>query len=111
VNVSPAYAADPAHYEAYQPVALAVKVPIPVVMMQFQAAIEHDAMARLSQITVPTMVVHGTLDEMLVPANGELIAKQIPGARLELLEGAGHLFWWEEPERTVALLRSHTGVG
>jgi pimeloyl-ACP methyl ester carboxylesterase len=44
---------------------------------------------------------------MLVSANGEVIAAAIPGARLELLEGVGHLFWWEAPERSAALLRAH----
>ena len=28
-------------------------------------------------------------------------------ARLELLEGVGHMFWWEQPERSAALVRSH----
>lgn len=53
------------------------------------------------------MVLHGTLDAGLPVANGRIIAGLIPGARLELFDGAGHLFWWEDPERTVTLLREH----
>jgi pimeloyl-ACP methyl ester carboxylesterase len=39
--------------------------------------------------------------------NGELLARLIPGARLELLDGAGHLFFWEQPERSAQLVREH----
>lgn len=107
VNVSREYAADPARFPVFHDTALAVRVPAPVVMMQFQAAIAHDALARLPQITAPTLVMHGTADEMLLPSNGKLLAERIPGARLELFDGAGHLFWWEHPERTAELLREH----
>ena len=111
VNVSARYAADPANYEVFRREALSVQVPTPVVMMQMQAVLGHDALTRLPRITAPTLVLHGTEDEMLVAANGKQIAELIPNARLELFEGAGHLFWWEEPERTAALLREHTAAG
>jgi 3-oxoadipate enol-lactonase len=107
VNVSRAYAADAANFDVFHDTALAVRVPVPVVMMQFQAAIAHDALGRLAQITAPTLVLHGTADEMLLASNGKLLAERIPGARLELFEGAGHLFWWEHPERVATLLREH----
>jgi 3-oxoadipate enol-lactonase len=111
VNVSPAYAADPANYEVFRADALSVKVPMAVVMMQYQAAVEHDATERLTQITAPTLVITGTGDEMMYPTNSELIAERIPGARLELLEGLGHLFWLEDPQRVAGLLRAHAGMG
>ncbi len=47
---------------------------------------------------------------MLPSSNGEAIAARIPGARLELFEGVGHLFFWEEPERSAALVRELAGV-
>lgn len=110
VNVSPAYAGADGHYDVFREEALSTRVPIPVVMMQMQAAVEHDALERLPTVSVPALVIHGTLDEMLLLSNGEQIAKAIPGARLEIFDGIGHLFWWEEPERTAALLREHAGV-
>lgn len=109
-NLSDRYAADPAHFETYRELAMAVKVPGPVVGMQFIAAGAHDASARLPAVTTPTLVLHGTEDRMLAVGNGEHIARLVPGARLELFEGVGHLFWWEEQERTVALLLEHAGV-
>jgi 3-oxoadipate enol-lactonase len=109
-NLSEAYAADPAHYETYRELAMAEKVPAPVVGMQFAAGRSHDTSARLPEVTTPTLVLHGTEDRMLAVGNGEHIARLVPGARLELFDGAGHLFWWEEPARTVTLLGEHTGV-
>lgn len=44
----------------------------------------------LSSIAVPALVVHGTADPMFPPAHGEALAAAIPGARLLLLDGAGH---------------------
>ena len=35
------------------------------------------------------------------------IAALIPGARLETLEGVGHMFWWEQPQRSAELIREH----
>jgi pimeloyl-ACP methyl ester carboxylesterase len=106
-NLSATYAATPANFAVFREEAFAVQSPVPVVMMQAQAVAGHDALARLPQITAPTLVMHGTSDEMLAVANGKQIAEAIPGARLEIFEGAGHLFWWEHPERTAALLREH----
>jgi 3-oxoadipate enol-lactonase len=111
VNLSAAYRADPANFEVFRESSLAVRVPVPVVMMQLQAALEHDALARLPKITAPALVMHGTEDDMVVVGNGKQLASAIPGARLEIFEGAGHLFWWESPERAAALLREHAGVG
>jgi pimeloyl-ACP methyl ester carboxylesterase len=44
----------------------------------------------LSSITAPTLVIHGTADPMFPPRHGEALAAEIPGARLLLLDGAGH---------------------
>jgi pimeloyl-ACP methyl ester carboxylesterase len=46
--------------------------------------------AALSTITAPTLVIHGTADPMFPPRHGEALAAEIPGARLLLLDGAGH---------------------
>jgi 3-oxoadipate enol-lactonase len=66
--------------------------------------------ARLAGIRAPTLVVHGTADRLLDAVNGELLARLIPGARLELLEGAGHMFFWEQPERSARLVREHAAA-
>jgi pimeloyl-ACP methyl ester carboxylesterase len=45
---------------------------------------------RLGEIAVPALVLHGTEDPLFPPPHGEALAREIPGARLVLLEGAGH---------------------
>lgn len=46
--------------------------------------------ARLGEITVPTLVIHGTDDPLFPLGHGEALAAEIPGARLLPLEGVGH---------------------
>jgi pimeloyl-ACP methyl ester carboxylesterase len=106
-NLSVTHVADEANWEPFRAMASAVPVAVPVIMLQMQAVMDHDTSARLGSIEAPTLVVHGTEDRMLPLVNGELIAQAIPGSRLERLEGVGHMFWWEQPERSAALVRSH----
>jgi pimeloyl-ACP methyl ester carboxylesterase len=44
----------------------------------------------LSEIAVPTLVVHGTEDPMFPVPHAEALVRAITGARLLLLEGVGH---------------------
>ena len=55
---------------------------------------------------MPTLVIHGTADRLIRVANGELIARLIPSP-IELLEDVGHMFWWEQPQRSAELIREH----
>lgn len=106
-NVSAAHAGDEANYAPFREMAMSVPAPLPVVMLQMQAIAVHDTSARLGEIAAPTLVVHGTEDRMLGVVNGRTIAAAIPGARLEELEGVGHVFWWEQPARSAELISSH----
>ena len=107
VNVSRDFAENDGEYETWREMALALRVPLAVIGLQLHAISQHDTSARLDQIRAPTLVVHGTEDRMLPVANGRVIAERIPGARLEELAGVGHLFWWEQPERSAELVREH----
>jgi len=106
-NTSAAFREDPSHYEAFRAMVLAAPVKIATIMLQMQAIAGHNTQGRLPQITQPTLVVHGTEDRMLPPSNGRLIASKIPGAKLELWEDVGHLFWWEQPQRSAAAVKAH----
>ena len=41
-------------------------------------------------ISAPTLVVHGAQDPLLKPACGKRVAKLVPHAKLELIDGMGH---------------------
>jgi pimeloyl-ACP methyl ester carboxylesterase len=109
-NVSTAYAADPANLETFKRIASELPASLEVLFAQFQAVQGHDTSARLSEIGAPTLVLHGSDDQILPVANAHAIASAIPGARLEILDGVGHLFWWERPERAAELLGEHAGA-
>lgn len=110
VNVSAAYAADEAAYERFLEIANRRAVAVPVVLAQMQACLAHDTNARLSGLAMPTLVIHGTEDQLLPVDNGRLIASRVPGSRLEMFDGAGHLFFWEQPQRSAELVRGHAAV-
>jgi 3-oxoadipate enol-lactonase len=106
INLSPTHRADEANFTAFREMASRYPAPRPVVIQQMHACAEHDTSARLNQLSMPTLVIHGTADRLIDVSNGTLIAKLIP-APLELLEDVGHLFWWEQPERSAELIREH----
>jgi pimeloyl-ACP methyl ester carboxylesterase len=63
-------------------------------VLQHQAAVtvtppRFDALSRLH---VPSLVIHGTEDEMFPLEHGTKLAAAIPGARTIWLEGVGHIF-------------------
>jgi pimeloyl-ACP methyl ester carboxylesterase len=107
INLSPTFRAEESNYAAFTAMASALPARQRTVQMQLQAIAGHDTQARLSEIAAPTLVVHGTVDKLIPVANGELIASLIPGAKLELLDGIGHMFWWEQPQRSAELIRAH----
>ena len=108
--VSAAFAADAANYATFVEAAGHYPADIPLLMSQQAAVVAHDTYARLRGLQVATLVVHGTEDRMLAPVNGDLVASLVPGARLELLDGVGHLFFWEQPQRSAQLVRDHAAA-
>ena len=71
---------------------------------QRRASDEHDVWDALGSISLPTLVLHGEDDPVMPVDNARLLAEHIPGARLEVLPDAGHLFFHEEPERSASLI-------
>lgn len=74
-------------------------------LLQLAAGMRHDAYARLRGIAVPALVVHGSEDRMMPPANAHALVEALPDARLELWDGAGHLYMTDEPRADRAILR------
>lgn len=80
---------------------------------QWQAMQNFDVYDRLPTIVAPTLVLHGSEDRLVDPANGELLAGRIPGAELVVLQGAGHLYHSERADEADAavldFVRRHRG--
>jgi 3-oxoadipate enol-lactonase len=55
-------------------------------------------------ISAETLVLHGSADNVVDHRNADLLAARIPGARVHVLPGAGHLFFWEQPDRFVRIV-------
>lgn len=54
------------------------------------AQVSTDVLSKPEQIKAPTLVIHGTVDNVIPIVHGEHLAKTIPFARFIRLEGAGH---------------------
>jgi pimeloyl-ACP methyl ester carboxylesterase len=81
----------------------------------FAAAQNHDRLPQgqtsgkpLSAIAVPTLVIHGTADPLFPLGHGEALAREIPGARLLPLEGAGHGVFRADWEPIIGAILRHT---
>ena len=60
-------------------------------------------------IAAPTLVLHGTEDNVVDHRNAELLADRIPGASVRLFPGTGHMFFWEQPDAFVAAVTEFLG--
>lgn len=64
-----------------------------------------------AQIGAPTLVIHGTDDPLFPLAHGEALAREIPGAKLLVLDGLGHEFPPSAWDEVLPALLAHTGAG
>ena len=57
-----------------------------------------DSVPLLKQITCPTLIIVGELDQATPPSDAKFMANQIPNARLATILNAAHLANIEQPE-------------
>jgi pimeloyl-ACP methyl ester carboxylesterase len=60
---------------------------------------------RCARIRCPTLVIQGDRDRITHVSKGVELAKAIPGARLEIFEGSGHIPSARDPIRVNLLIR------
>jgi pimeloyl-ACP methyl ester carboxylesterase len=92
--------AHPAVYESLLTARLEFPTPPEAWAAQYAAC--EDFLARgapVEQIQAPALVVHGLLDRVVEPRNGELLSRRIPDARLLPIPGCGHQVPLEAPDR------------
>ena len=68
------------------------------ILGQVEAVMGHRATARLHEITAPTLVITGDADLLIPPGNSDVLAQNIPNARLVKVPGGSHGFNFETPD-------------
>jgi 3-oxoadipate enol-lactonase / 4-carboxymuconolactone decarboxylase len=66
-----------------------------------------DLRDRLGSLRVPTLVIHGTRDAIVLPRDGRALAAAIPGAHLVSLPGAGHVPTMTRPAEVSEAIAAH----
>ncbi len=95
-KISLAKANRPVFYDAIR--ASLAEARVEVMAGDMLACSKFDLTGELDNITVPVLVLCGVEDKMTPPASSEQIATGITGAKLVLVEGAGHLVMMEQPD-------------
>ena len=67
-------------------------------MSQLAAAAGWTSLPWLHRLRAPTLVLSGGADRIVAPVNARILAARIPGARLEVVPGAGHLLLMDHGE-------------
>lgn len=68
---------------------------------QLAAFRAHDACSRLPYLRMPSLILAGDRDILIPPENSRMLERMIPGSRLEMIAGAGHIFWISHPDETL----------
>ena len=88
-----------------------LKVPAFVWRATFEGLMADDSFGELHTIKAPTLIIWGDQDVILPRSDQEALVAAIPGSRLVVYAGAGHAFYWEEPDRVasdlVAFIEAH----
>jgi pimeloyl-ACP methyl ester carboxylesterase len=63
--------------------------------------------ADLSQLTGPTLIVHGDSDRMVPPANATVLARQLPTASVTVFPDSGHGVAFQNHRAFVDAARDH----
>ena len=87
-----------------------LRTPRRVIIGDFRACDAFDVMPRLPAIAIPTLVLCGREDRLTPPRYAQYLADHIPGARLVIVEGAGHYVQIERPDETTAAIRDFVGA-
>jgi len=72
----------------------------------YRACQRFDTRERLAQIAAPTLVIGGEDDRMVPLKFSRTLAERIPGARLVVIERAGHMFPLEQPQQVATAITS-----
>jgi pimeloyl-ACP methyl ester carboxylesterase len=77
------------------------QVPSSTAWADWQATHAFDRLSEVSRLRLPTTLLVGELDLLTPPKYSFFLKDAIPGARLEVLPGVGHMLPWEATERLL----------
>jgi len=72
---------------------------------QWDGIIDFSSYDRLPLISAPSLVIHGSKDNWVLPGNAKIIADRIPGAKLIMYEESGHAFSEQAAEMVIDVLQ------
>jgi pimeloyl-ACP methyl ester carboxylesterase len=79
--------------------------PPDVLYHDFAACDAFDVLNRLAEISCPTLVISATADRLTPLKYGIYLQEHIAGARLAVIEGAGHMVMLERPTRVTQAIQ------
>lgn len=104
-KIVPSMVAPQARAEACeQAIAIMSQVPEATYRAVLRSIVSFDRRALLPTITVPVLCLAGEHDRTAPPQVVQGLAERIPGARFDVIEGAGHLVNLEQPDAFHAAL-------
>ena len=77
---------------------------------QLFSAMTFSGWPTMNLIQAPTLVVSGDDDPIVPLANARILAFGIPGAKLHVVEGGGHLFLHTDPEKVAPVIDKFLGA-
>jgi 3-oxoadipate enol-lactonase len=69
----------------------------------WRATMAFDSRPRLAEITCPTLIVAGSIDQAVPMHHAQMLHKGIVGSHLVVIEGAGHTLIWTHPDEFVRI--------
>lgn len=79
-----------------------LKMPARVWRRSHEGLLADDSLDELGKIRAPTLIIWGDRDSVLSRKDQEELLARIPNSRLVVYRGAGHTFYYEEPERVAS---------
>jgi pimeloyl-ACP methyl ester carboxylesterase len=70
-----------------------------------------DLRPQVSQISQPTLILHGEADQLVPLRDAEWLAAQLPDCHLEVFKGAGHVPTVTRPREVAEAINRYLGQG
>jgi pimeloyl-ACP methyl ester carboxylesterase len=78
-------------------------------LLQLAAAMNHDTLEQVQNISAPALVITGDVDPMAPVQNARFLAEKIPNGTLAEIPGVRHALWVERCEETAEIIIKFLG--